>query len=424
MAAVTRRRFLQTCAGALAGSALTHTLTPGPSPSGRGEKDQAESGFETAHVALHTRSQSNWRGLLPYYTQSTRANIVTIDGRRALLSSRLYPGTYVRDAVFWGPLALNDTALGLDCYRWFAESQLGDGQIRTAVPLHPDEADKLQPQDDEGTLLFLIASEWLARAGCALDRDVIERAYRWVETHVQDDLYVSSAGPFRYWADTLSPDRSEAIVHNVGLLALARRALVRLGLGGVTEANVRAAQAGYRSYYVADRGYLTFGAVSQFADVQDISAVFPEFLSRYLYDEPMLDDAQVVAHVTHALATASVMGADGKIAGVKVIAASDGSFLPPGWFYAPGLNAPGDYQNGGYWPMYTLVALALAFSITGSPAYEPIIGALVEAELGRDHQSKEVIRLTPGDVGSFDPQRADYTWNALIRAALEWCGLA
>lgn len=383
-------------------------------------KDQ----FAIAQAASQTRSQGDWRGLLPDYTASTLGNIVTVNGRRALLSSRLYPGTYVRDAVFWGPLALNDAALGFDCYRWFAESQLDDGQIRTAVALHPDEVDKLQPQDDEGTLLFLIASEWLARAGYMLDRAIIERAYDWVKTHVQDDLYVSPAGPFRYWADTVSPDRSEAIVHNVGLLALARRALLRLKMGGVTEADVRAAQAAYRSYYVADPGYLTFGAVSNFADVQDISAIFPEFLSRTLYDEPILDDAQIVAHVTHALSTASVTGPDGKIAGVKVIAANDGAFLPPDWFYAPGLNAPGDYQNGGYWPMYTLVALALAYSITRDATYEPIIGALVEAELGRDHQSKEIIRLSPDAIGSFDPQRANYTWNALIRTALEWAKLA
>jgi hypothetical protein len=395
MGTVTRRRFLHLCAGVSTGL-LTRSLTA---------------------------AQTDWRALLPDYTASTRRNIVNMGGRQALLSSRLYPGTYVRDALFWGPLALNDPELGVACYRWFAESQLDTGQIRTAVPLHDDEADKLTPQDDEGTLLFILASEWLVRAGYTLKAERIEHAYGWVETHVQDDLYISPAGAFRYWADTVELNRNDAIVHNVGLLALARRAMVRLNLGGITEGHVRAAQSAYRSYHILDPGYLTFGVISRFANVQDISALFPEFLSRYLYHEPILTDDQVVSHVRYALATTRV-DVDGQIAGIKVIADTDGSFLPPDWYFAPGLNSPGDYQNGGYWPMYTLVALALAYSITRDPAYEAIIGRLVIAELGGDHQSKEIIRLSPGAVGSFDPQRANYTWNALIRAALVWCGLA
>jgi hypothetical protein len=45
-------------------------------------------------------------------------------------------------------------------------------------------------------------------------------------------------------------------------------------------------------------------------------------------------------------------------------------------------------------------------------------------ELAQDHQSKEVIRLTPGAVGSFDALRCNYTWNALTSAACRWAGLA
>jgi len=131
----------------------------------------------------------DWRDLLSDYEASTRSNIVEVGGRRALLSSRLYPGTYIRDALFWGPLALGDAALGLECYQWFAESQLESGQIRSAVPLHPGEADQLQPQGDEGTLLFVIASDWLQRTGHELEAARIVRAYAWIQTHVSGDTY-------------------------------------------------------------------------------------------------------------------------------------------------------------------------------------------------------------------------------------------
>ena len=93
----------------------------------------------------------------------------------------------VRDAVFWGPLALNDPALGWECYQWFAESPLESGQIRTAIPLYPGEEASLTPQDDEGSLLFVMASDWLARAGYSPDAQTIERAYAWVQTHVQNE---------------------------------------------------------------------------------------------------------------------------------------------------------------------------------------------------------------------------------------------
>jgi len=70
--------------------------------------------------------------------------------------------------------------------------------------------------------------------------------------------------------------------------------------------------------------------------------------------------------------------------------------------------------------MYTIVALALADAIGGHKTYERVIGQLVYNELAQDHQSKEVIRLTPGAVGSFDALRCNYTWNALISAACRW----
>ena len=349
-----------------------------------------------------------------------------------MLSSRLYPGIYVRDALFWGPLALTDPVLGGDCYRWFAESQLETGQIRSAVSLRPEDDEALQPKDDEGTLLFILASDWLRVNGYAisnrstpasLDAESIERAYAWVETHIVDHQYISPAGPFRYWADTVMPDSAEVISHNQGLLCLARRAMLNLGLGGVTESDVQAAQAAWRATYDIAGHYLPLGQYSNFARAQDNSAVFPEWLSRYLYHEPILDDAMVANHAARLLTNAAVFDEAGELAGVKIISAEDGSFLPRQWFHEPGLNAAGDYQNGGYWPMYTHVMLALAYSVTRDPIYTAIAEALVSSEVERDRHTKEMIRLSPGQIGTFLDVRADYTWNALIPVALRWAGI-
>ncbi len=374
--------------------------------------------------ATSPQAAGRWRDLLGDYVAAARSNIVIVDGRPALLSSRTYPGTYVRDALFWGPLALGDAALGFECYRWFAETQLESGQIRTAVPLHPDEAVRLPPQDDESTLLFVIASEWLRRAFYPIEEGRVTRAYAWIQAHVHDDTYLSPPGPFRYWADTVQPEVREAIAHNQGLLCLARRAMVSLGWGGVTVEHVAAAQERYGSFYNRRAGYLMLGKYSKFAAVQDVSVILPEFLSRYLYNEPLLADEMVVRHVDRIVGNAAVRFADGRLAGLKVLSSARGAFLSPEWFFAPSLNPRGNYQNGGHWPLYSIVALALAYSISHAGRYAQMIGQLVVNELATDHQSKEFIRLTPGAAGTFDPWRSNYTWNALIATACQWCGLA
>ena len=368
-------------------------------------------------------AQADWRSLLIHYRNGALNNYWEENGRRAILASRLYPGIYIRDGLFWGPLGLEDADFGWDCYRWFAESQMENGQIKSVVALMPEQADALQTHDDEGSLLFVLASDWLARARRKIESERVVRAYEFVQTHVVDDLYLSPPGAFRYWLDTMQLDVSDSLAHNQGLLCLARRAMVNLGLADVNEGNVAAAQRAYRSFFDAASGYLTCGKSSRFATAQDVSALFPEFLSRYLYGEPILSDAMVLAHVNRILGNASVLSLNGTLAGIKVLSSRSGAFLPPAWFLVPGLNREGNYHNGAHWSLYSIVMLALAYQITRSEMYARRIGELVWNELAADPHSKEFIVLTPGAVGTFDPLRSDYTWNALIPIACRWCGL-
>jgi len=393
-----RRDFLRLALGVIGGSGLS--LISGPE---------------------HSRA-ADWRDLLNDYESGARHNIVFVNGRRALLSAELYPGTYIRDALFWGPLALNDSKLGAECYQWFNDSQLESGQIRSAVALDPSEESLLTPQDDEGTLLFIIATDWLRRSGHGYDTERVIRAWEWIQPHVKAHLYISPQGSFRYWADTIMLNTAESIAYNQGLLCLALRAMRNIGLGGVLESDVSAAQAAYRSFY--NGYYMLLGRWSRFATAQDISAIFPEFLSRYLYGEPILTDEIIVRHVKRIVGNTAVWSPDKRLLGIKTISKFNGAFFNPLWFYAPGLNAPGDYQNGGHWPMYNLVALAMVYKITGDAAYLHMIGDLVENELAKDHQSKEVMLLVQGMQGGFDPARVNYTWNALIHPALIWAGIA
>ena len=378
----------------------------------------ATSGDSTVEAA------SSIASLLRYYSADARNNVVVKNKRRAMLSSHVYPkATFVRDS-FYGPLALNDVNLGAECYRWFAETQNSvTGQIRCAVPFDPKNEYLFQIWDDDSSLLFVIWAAWLKRNRINVDQAVVEKAWSFVKTHVINDFHLTPAQPFCYWADTVQFDTPERVANNQGLYVLAARAMLEHGWGNVVAADVDRARARYAEFYRPDPGSMTLGKDSWWADKLDISTVFPEFLLRWMYKESALPDEAIRNTVDHLVQVGSVTRADKTLAGLKVICAPDGSFLPPERFAVPSLNDPGHYQNGGYWPMYTLIALALRYKLAPDATQKARIETLVRGELAKDRRSKEIIILAPGVEGAIDPNRSGYTWNSLIAPALKWAGV-
>ncbi len=363
--------------------------------------------------------------LLWYYFNDTRHNVVFKNRRRAMLSSHVYPkATFVRDS-FYGPLALNDAFLGAECYRWFAETQNpATGQIRCAVPFDPKNEYLFQIWDDDSSLLFVIWSAWLRRNQINLDPVYAEKAWSFVRTHLHNDFHLTPAQPFCYWADTVQFDTPERVAHNQGLYVLAVRSMLEHGWCNVLAADYDRARARYAEFFRPDIGLMTLGKDSWWADKIDISVLFPEFLLRWQYNESALPDEVIRSTVDRYVALATVTKQDKTLAGLKVICAPDGSFLPPEHFSVPSLNDPGHYQNGGYWPMYTLIALALRYKLAPDKDLKALIETLVRIELAKDRRSKEIIILAPGVEGAIDPNRSGYTWNALIAPALRWAGVA
>ncbi len=363
--------------------------------------------------------------LLRYYANDARNNVVVKNRRRAMLSSHVYPkATFVRDA-FYGPLALNDANLSAECYRWFAETQNPDtGQIRCAVPFLAANESLFQIWDDDSSLLFVSWAGWLKRNRINVDPVHVEKAWQFVKTHLQNDFHLTPAQPFCYWADTVQFETPERVAHNQGLYAVAARSMLEHGWGKVVAADYDRAHARYTEFFRPDFGFMTLGKDSWWADKLDISVLFPEFLLRWLYKESALPDEMIRSMVDRYVPLASVYKKDKTLAGLKVICAPDGSFLPPERFAVPSLNEPGHYQNGGYWPMYTLIALALRYKIAPDKDLKALIETLVQIELAKDHRSKEIIILAPGVEGATDPNRSGYTWNALIAVALKWAGVA
>lgn len=381
--------------------------------------------YSSATQNSEADTASGISGLLPYYFSDARNNVVTRRRRRAMLSSHVYPkATFVRDSLY-GPLAMNDIALSAECYRWFAETQNPDtGQIRTAVPFLAANEPLFQIWDDDSTLLFVIWAAWLKRNRMRIDQAPVEKAWDFVTEHVRNDFYLTPAQPFCYWADTVAFDTPERVAHNQGLYLLAARSMLEHGWGSVETTDVDRARARYVEFYRPEFGLMTLGKDSWWADKIDISTLFPEFLLRWLFRESALPDEMIRSTVDRYRSLASVDKQDKTLAGLKVICAPDGAFLPPERFAVPVLNGPGHYQNGGYWPMYTLIALALRYQIAPDKDLKDLIETLVRIELTKDHRSKELIILAPGVEGATDPNRSGYTWNSLIVPALKWAGVA
>ena len=376
------------------------------------DSQQADSGGKSAVL----------QKLAPRYAEIARSNIRTVRSRPALVPSPVYAnGIYARDA-FYAVLGLDDPTLSARLYAWFADAQNpATGQIPTAVAFDP--ADKsLQPQDDESTLLFVIWSLLLHRTGHDIDPAGVAAAWNFIQTHVRNGSYYSAPGSFRYWADCWTLPRPDVIAYVQGLYASAAEAAHFLGVADAGEA--AAAEAAYRALYRQASGFLPLSAGGPGRSVQDVSALLPEFLHRWLFKDAMLPDAQVLATVDHHLATLSVYADGGALIGIKILGDSAGGFLAPSLFAADcaGMSSPGDYHNGGYWPMYTLVELALAYSITPDPRYRAALEQLVGAE-AEEGLGVEYWQLRQGSEGYVPAIRRQYSWNALALRAMRYAGL-
>lgn len=370
--------------------------------------------------ASETKIPINTMGLGKYasvYINSASKNIRNLpDGRRVIVPSKAYEdGVYIRDA-FYAMIGLEDISLSQDSFRFFEQTQSEDGQVHYAVSLR--EGTDFGFKDDESNLIYLIWAGILNRQGISLNLDKIEEAYLFVTTHVQDGWFISPPGDYRYWADTYDNKAVDTITYNQGLYALSLRFLKELKADLVSDEIVSQAEDNFRSLF-KDVGFLPLSKNTQY---QDASALLPEFLARFYFDRGMLEGNLVITSIDKLINLASVYDERGNLQGIKTIFAADGSFLPYEVFKPP-MNNYGVYQNGGYWPMYTLADLSLAYKISGDNKYKRIAGELMGKELSSDGKSKEFLYLEPDRIGTSDPERSDYSWNALIASALKWSGM-
>lgn len=408
---LTRRRFLRRLgvyfSAGLTGMGLSRLLGLSPHPTAEGS--------QTLAGTPETETGETLTSLANLYLESARRNIkTTSSGQKVIVPSQMYGEVYLRD-TFFALVGLEDPQLNQDSFRLFSSRQQGNGQMPTAISLD-QKAENIKPQDDESTLLFLIWAGLRTRAGEKVDPEKIKQAYSFVSAHVQEGWYFSSAGDFRYWADTYINRQRTVISYKQGLFALAVKMLKEYQPDLVSDQLMHQAQENYRNLFRRNFGFIP---LSNQTNYQDASVLLPELLSRLYLGQGMLEEDKIITAVDHLISTATVRDDKRQIRGIKAISQPDGSFLPLELF-TPHLRGKGEYQNGAYWPMFILSSLCLAYSINRDPKYQTLAEELIKKELGGDGKSKEFISLSPENPGIFDPLRSDYSWNALIYTALRF----
>lgn len=350
------------------------------------------------------------------------------DGRWGFIPSPAYDGEWLRDS-FWTVLGLKgrigdyQSVLG-DVFRSFEDKITSlTGQAPTKIPIGNEGDDEFR--NDESTLLYLLMAYFAKDNGISIDSEKLGQAAGFIKSQVdKKGFYVSSSESFCTWADTVkNPQRRESFAYTQGLYALATSALRKMEVGNIGAEEVLRAKNNYRSFYNPRVGCLSMGN-EVYKNVQDASALLPEFLSRFLVNEPILPDEHVLKTVNHLLETASVKFGDGKLAGIKVVSNLSGEFLSSEQFEEPeSLNAQGYYQNGGYWPMFTLVALSLAYKITPKEQYAQAVNELLRSEMSGGLCGKEYLVMDQKMLGQALPNRFNYSWNVLAYQAIDWSGI-
>lgn len=307
--------------------------------------------------------------------------------------SPAYAGLWLRDS-FWTLLAIGNVKASEQALDRFAGFQLPSGQVptqfetRVANPLY---------YDDESTLLFLIWADWQKmQQGETPSRQVLSQALSYVRHVAHGGMYRSSPGTYQSWLDSYRLVQPDTLAYNQGLFVVALLAAHDLGLS-VSDGEIAAARAGYRSLAITPGGYLAFSANLLYHDVSGLAG---EFLAIWLFHQPLLSDAVV----------RSTLASQPRFqSGYRVVTDAGGSYLPPGDFI--GTVREGDYQDGGSWLLFDYLALA-----TGFLHHVPGTGTQLHDRLAQEF----AIQPTFHEYLGTNPQRGSYGTEPSYRNEFSW----
>ncbi len=349
---------------------------------------------------------------------------------------------YLRDS-FFALNGIHDRVLNERVFQLWAHNQGPDGAINTLV--EPNLANLERKSNDSTPLWLMWALLNRRRFSTHLPEDKLKKAAQYCLTTYDPDrsgrcraqFVMGQLDVIRY------PEGTSVICENQGLLAVTLRAIQQLRIAGVSEHisedYIAKAEAQYRSYY--DPALQFLRPARDISDAVGFAEIFPEFLSLWLFDRKILDDAMVIHHLDRIPLMMPNPKAPYPETGGTVrpilIGLPDGG--KHGWRYftehwhpmvsdsfAKGYanNASdGVYYNGGSW-MRIEVCGYITGKLHGWQPWETSIKNRLWAELNTATEfptSQEYLATEPRN--PFYGFHRVFAWNAFVLGAMELAGL-
>jgi hypothetical protein len=347
---------------------------------------------------------------------------------------------YLRDS-FYALNGIHNRELNERVFNVWADNQGTDGAINTLV--EPNIANLERKSNDSTPLWLMWALLNRRRFGTELQMDKIRRAAEYcLSTYDPERKGICTARFVIGQLDVIQyPDGTSILCENQGVLAVLLKVIRELQIPGVstsiTDQHIATAEQEYRSYYSASRGFMFPSRTIH--DAIGFSDIFPEFLSLWLFNRPMLTDEMVISHLDHIPVMlprqdCPYPGEGGSVRPI-FIGLPEGKqwrYFTEKWHpmvsdsYAEGYAdkaADGVYYNGGSW-MRVEICGYVAGKLHGWKKAERAIANRLWAEIHSDNNFPTSQEYLPTSTENpFYGFHRVFAWNSFVLQALEMAKL-
>jgi hypothetical protein len=364
-----------------------------------------------------------------------------LEGDRSMLAPSIWYSAagemYLRDS-FYALNGIHNRELNEKVFALWADNQGTDGAINTLV--EPGIANLERKSNDSTPLWLMWALLNRRRFGAELPMDKVRKAAEYcLAAYDPRREAICTAKFVMGQLDVIDyPKGTNVLCENQGMLAVLLRVIRELEIpqlsASISESYIAKAEEDYRSYYDADRGFMS--PARNIRDAIGFSDIFPEFLSLWLFKRKILTDAMVVSHLNHipVMLPRSDCPFPGEGGSVRPIfiglpAAENGwRYFTEEWHpmvrhdYAAsyaGKAQDGIYYNGGSW-MRIEVCGYVAGKLHGWQKAERAIANRLWAEIHTDEDYPTSQEYLPTDQRNpFYGFHRVFAWNSFVLQALE-----
>jgi len=324
------------------------------------------------------------------------------------------PDMYNRDS-FWSQMGIYDKESSEKIFNAWAATQNAAGTIGTIIT--PSMGSK-ELKGNDATLEFL----WFAlvnkrQYGTPPPVDKITKAFNYIinETDADGDGICSARFVLGQNDCVEYPDRTSYLAVNQGMLAVTLRVAQELGLP-VQNENIEKANAAYRAFYDKKRGYLIDNKAYPY--VITFNALLPEFVSLWLFNEPILT-SEMVNNTLDKVPTKN--GYSPLIFHVKdLYFTMENKPFSPNLFWDNGI-----YYNAGSWMREEICGYVSGLKHGWKPAEKRIKDRLT-AEITINPDEPFSHEFLPYDLtvpNCWWPSTRVFSWNVFVLKALEVAGM-